>query len=201
MLQIHRINILICNGIKASYLDMLKASDISVIPKVSLTIIEALNQFTTNKLQVSNNDKNELTDTSCVPHQELVEWAGSIFKKHGFDVTEGPGEDAFLIDLVCEISCPQCKRPIKVAVCCGSHTYRTELEIAEFHRATSSGYNARVFVCTSQPAIVTCCKEYYIQLIDPEMDTALDHDSKDATIPLLKGPIMDHKLSCLDYKG
>ncbi|MFH1372196.1 MAG: NifB/NifX family molybdenum-iron cluster-binding protein [bacterium] len=193
MLQIHRVNVLICNGIKASYLDMLKASGVTVISKVSATIGDALQLFLKGELASEGEDLNDRAQVCTVPHQELINRARTVFETYGYVVTTGPGEDAFLIDLVAEISCPVCGRPVKVAICCGAHTYRMDLEITEFHRATSSGYHARVLVCQSRPSILKYCREYGIELIDPDQAEVVGDSPADNAIPLLRGPVADHE--------
>lgn len=119
-------------------------------------------------------------------------------KDGGYDVTAGPGQDAFLIDLVAKISCPVCDRPVRVAVCCGAHTYRPHQEIAGFHRATSTDYNARVYVSPSQPTIVNCCHEFGVQLIDPDPEIEIENSEPDSLIPLLKGIVTDHERASVE---
>ncbi len=196
MLQIHGVGVLICNGIKASYLDMLTASGITVYPEVSMTVAEALSRLIEGKLVAEVKQLDESAEVSTLPHDELVDSARTLFVNNGYEVAAGPGQDAFLIDLVAQISCPVCKRPVRVAICCGAHTYRPAQEITEFLRATSTGYNARVYVCPSQPAVVACCHEFGIQLIDPDPRAQVETDDPDSIIPLLKGRITDHGQAC-----
>lgn len=196
MLQLHRVKVLICNGIKASYLDMLTASGVTVFPKVSMSVDDALRQFIAGKLASVTEEYIQPAELCPLPHEELVDHARTLFEEHGYTVSEGPGQDAFLIDLVAMIDCPVCNRPVRVAICCGAHTYRPEQEIAEFHCATSSGCNARVFVCPSQPAILSCCREYGIQLIDPDPGAKQISDETNSKIPLLEGLVIGHERAC-----
>jgi hypothetical protein len=116
-----------------------------------------------------------------------------LFEAHGYRVQAGPGPDAFLIDLVAELTCPVCRLPVRVAICCAAHAYRADLEIAEFHQASRSGYNARAYVSTQQPAVWECCREYGIEPLDPGGDQMEGGDGPERTIPLLHGPITGHE--------
>ncbi len=197
-LQMHGVGVLICSGIKGSYRDMLTASGVTVIPNVSDSAEKALEMFIDGSLVPDERDPDDMVDMDTMSHESLVEHARGLFTSHGYAVSEGPGEDAFMIDLVAEISCPICRRPVRVAVCCGAHTYRCKQEIFEFHLATQTDYQARAYYCPARPAIEKCCKEYDIELIDaeavrvPGVETAFDK------IPLLRGPITDHEKASWD---
>ncbi len=198
MLRIHRADALICNGIKASYLDMLSASGITVYPEISMPVKEAIKRLIDGNLKAVGEHLHESPEINARPHDEVVDSARTLFENNGYEVTVGPGRDAFLIDLVAEISCPVCSRPVRVAICCGAHTYRPAQEIAEFRRATSTGYNARVYVCSSQSSVVNCCHEYGIQPFDPDPDAQIESDQPDTMIPLLKGQIIDHERASVE---
>jgi len=193
MLQIHRATVLICNGINSSYRDMLTVSGVTVVPKVSGRVDYALGRYLEGKLLPEENHSYEATERCAIPHTDLVNCARRLFEAHGYVVTLGPGPDSFLIDLVAEIPCPVCDRRVKVAICCGAHTYRADQEITEFHHATPTGYNARVYVSPPTPPIEKCCREYGIQLVDPAQVAETTDDLSTSLIPLLSGPVTDHE--------
>lgn len=192
MLQIHRVDVLICNGINGAYRDMLTGSGMTVASNVSGLIAHALQRFLEGKLLPELAFEGNQMERAPVPHQDLVQTARDLFERHGYRVKPGPGQDAFLIDLVAEIACPECGRPVTVAICCGSHTYRADKEIVEFHHATPSGYHARVYVCPASRAILNCCREYGVQLVTPDL-TDLEEVDPPSKIPLLRGAVVDHE--------
>ena len=114
-----------------------------------------------------------------------------FFGRHGYSVTGGP--DAFLVDLVAGIKCPVCGRPVNVAICCGAHTYSATQEIVEFHHTTPLEYDARVYVSPANAPVAECCREYGIELLDPETtDSEMPVRPKDK-LPILKGPVRNHE--------
>jgi predicted Fe-Mo cluster-binding NifX family protein len=192
LLRVHDVQVLICNGIKALYRDTLVASGVQVISKVSGPIADAVEAYLAGRLQIEIGDVDDTHSAMPMPHTELVDWARELFTRLGYRVNDGPGSDAFLVDLVAEMICPSCNRPVKVAICCGAHTYRSTLEISEFHHTTPLAYHARVYVCPAGPATVECCRAYGIQLIDPKR---VDENRVKATrgaIPLLEQPVRGH---------
>ena len=193
MLQIHGIHVLICNGIKGSYQDILNASGVTVISKISGTIENALERFLGGKLVSEVPTTVPVAEPCLIHHESLTARAREIFKENGYEVSPGPGSDSFLIDLVAEMTCPSCGRPIRVAICCGAHTYRADIEIAEFHHATLSGYNARVYICPMQSSVVESCFEYGIQLIDPDRIAKSSKKTSEDKIPLLHGVVAGHE--------
>jgi len=193
-LQENDINILICNGIKGFYMELLKSAGLTVIDKVTVTIEEALWKYLNGQLKPreSNNRLSELS--SQIPHEDLVCWAKELFESHGYSVSIQEEEEApFPVDLIAEMSCPVCHKPIRVAVCCGAHTYRADHEIREFHHASPSSYQAKVFVFPGNPLIKKRCREYEIQLIDPDSKSAYRDQKIDDRIPLINYPIPGHE--------
>ena len=193
LLQIHRVAVLICSGIKSACRDMLVASGIAVIPNVNGEIKGVLAQYLAGELKTETAPV-EATEICPVPHEELVRQARSLFEQNGYRVMPGPGPDSFLVDLVAETDCPVCQRPVRVAVCCGAHTYRSLQEVVEFHHASGAGYNARVYFSPAQAGVSRCCREYNIELIDPSAlaDTASETSSP-PPIPLLRQPVSGHE--------
>ncbi|MCP4566187.1 MAG: hypothetical protein GY841_01265 [FCB group bacterium] len=193
MIQIHSIGTLICNGIKGAYKDMLIASGVAVISGVSAGAVEAVDLFISGRLAPTLPDDNSTAESCAMSHSQLVERAREIFEQSGYTVSPGPGQDSFLVDLVAEIKCPACSRTVRVAVCCGAHTYRADLEIREFHQASSSNYNARVYVSPAHSSVIECCREYSLELIDPNLVDTLTRVSTPGRIPLLRGPVTGHE--------
>lgn len=193
LLQVHRVNILICNGIKGLYKDMLTASGIDVFQRVSVPIESALKQLIAGELVAEEQCHEEPTDSFGIPHQDLAYWARELFESHGYSVTPGPDQDDRLIDLVAEINCPVCSGLVKVAICCGAHTYRATQEITEFHHETPLEYHARVFICPSSQSVERCCREYGIQLINPDFEGKHAFAVARNKLPILKGQVRGHE--------
>jgi predicted Fe-Mo cluster-binding NifX family protein len=193
MLQIHRVSLLICNGIKGSHIDMLVASGISVLSGISGNIDDVFRRYLEGNLEYDKCQTPDISAPGDISHEELAVQARAIFKQHGYVTHPGPGDDSFLIDFVAELTCPVCGRPVRVAVCCGAHTYRTDIEIAEFHRATLSGYNARVYICPERANISAICRQYGIELIDPGQVKEQSDIMESDKIPLLRGLIGGHE--------
>ncbi len=191
LLKVHRVDVLICNGIKDLYQNMLNASGVVVIKKISNTIDKAIELYLAGELLPEAIIKDEINHTECVPHSELVDWATRIFIENGYNILT-PSKNDQLIDLIAEIKCPVCSKTVRVAICCGSHTYRPSQEITEFHHATPSGYNAKIYVCPGNQSIEECCHQYGIELLDPNLESETENRHKDK-LPLLKGPVLDHK--------
>jgi len=193
LLRIHQVTVLICGGINTSYRDLLVASGVAVIPKYSGTVQDAIDDYLCGRISAEVCVPDEAARHRAVPHEQLVEQARSLFQSCGYQVAPGPGPDAFLIDLVAVIECPVCHLPVRVAVCCGAHTYRADQEISEFHHATRSGYHARAYICPRQSAVWECCREYGIEPLDPSAEPSIDHVKRANRIPLLRGPVPGHE--------
>lgn len=193
LLQVHGVSTLICNGIKGLYRDMLVASGIKVFQGISAPIEDVLERFTACELDVEPSSDEELTEPCNTPHQDIVYWARTLFESHGYSVHQAPDQDQHLIDLIAEIPCPVCSGLVRVAICCGAHTYRTTQEIAEFHHAMPLEYNARVFICPTNPTIAKCCSEYGIELISPDFEGIHGRIIADGKLPILEGQVRDHE--------
>jgi predicted Fe-Mo cluster-binding NifX family protein len=193
LLQVPRVNILICNGIRGFYRDMLAASGVTVYQNVSAPVENALEQFLAGKLAAEAPCVEELTESCNIPHQDLIYWARELFESHGYSVTPGPDQDHHLIDLVAEIRCPVCGGQVRVAICCGAHTYRATQEITEFHHAAPLEYNARVFVCPVNPTVARYCREYGIELVNPDFEGVYGYTTVDDKLPILRERVRDHE--------
>lgn len=197
LLQIHGIHTLICNGIKGSYRDMLMASGISVIHNVSGPAGYALAEFARGALTAEVPPAEIITARCEIPHQELVIWARDLFVQHGYSVTGGPGQDAFLVDLAAGIMCPVCGKLVRAAICCGAHTYNCTQEIVEFHHRTPSEYDARVYVCPINATVERYCREYGIELLDPTPERIDFPARAKDKLPILRGPVRNHERASL----
>lgn len=193
LLQVHRVSALICNGIKRIYRDMLVASGLQVYGGITSTVDEALLKFAAGKIAEETRVEDEPSKPCSVPHQDIVYWASTLFESHGYSVSPAPDQGEHLVDLIAEIKCPVCGGRVKVAICCGAHTYRATQEITEFHHATPLDYNARVFVCPTNPAIAKCCNEYGIELINPDFEGVEWRVVPTGKLPILEGPVRNHE--------
>ena len=192
LLRERGVNTLICNGIKVFYRDALVASNITVISDISDGIEAALERYVSGELSAREN----LADTECttpIPLQDLVCWTKELFSVHGYRVSEREEPDQFPIDLVAEIDCPVCNRPVRIAICCGAHTYRCRQEISELNRVAKSSYDARVYVRPTTPQVETCCREYGIELIDPNAKFASADHPTPSRLPILQQPVEGHE--------
>jgi len=193
LMRLHDVDLLICGGIKNHYRDILTACGVQVIAQISCAIEQALGDLLKGRLAVAA-EAVEQSELACeMPHCNLLEWAKELFSRNGYKVSAGPGEDAFLVDLVAEMTCPQCHRPVRVAICCGAHAYRCTTEISEFHHTTRFDYHARVYVSPANPTIESYCRDYGIELLDPGRVEPVQQLPDLHRLPILKGVIHDHE--------
>jgi len=193
LLQDHNVDTLICGGIKSFYKQLLISCGINVIESVDVPFDDALSLYLDGELEPSEAEETLPELSVEIPHEDLVCWATELFESHGYRILKTEMERAFPIDLVAEINCPVCHRPIRVAVCCGAHTYRSDQEIQEFHHVTRSSFQARVYVYPARSSVRRCCCDYGIQVLDPDAD-ALNRDHVEpGRIPLLEQPIAGHE--------
>ncbi len=197
LLQMHKVGTLICNGIKGFYRDMLTASGVTVICNIGESFSTTLKKYLAGELTTHSCPPDEAFESCSISHNDLVDWAKNLFESHGYRVTPAPDKDHYLVDLVAKIECPCCHRTVKVAICCGAQTYRHSQEIQEFHHATPSGYHARVYICPSRPNIEECCREYGIELIDPDTKDIAGEPHSPDKLPILQGPVLNHEKASL----
>jgi len=194
-LREQKISTLICNGIKGFYLDLLRASDIEVIANVTLSVSEALRAFQNGKLKPEA-AKCRVTDFSQeIPLEDLICWTRDLFRSKGYKVTPRSELTPFPIDLMAEITCPVCSKPVRVAICCGAHTYRTDKEIAELKRVAAD-YHTAVYVHPASEELRQCCEEYGVELIDPDLDPDEKRRSRKNRIPILRQIVAGHEKAC-----
>lgn len=192
LLKIHDIDILVCNGIEGFYHDLILNMGVKVIIGISLPIKETLAKALSGDLVPRTHFDTGGARSPEVPLKELIDWTVSLFEGHGYQVNPGPGQDSFLIDLVAEIDCPVCHKAVRVAICCGVHTYRTEKELREFHYCAKN-YNARAFIYPDVPGVEDCCREYGIEFIQYGEIEKVRARAGMEIIPLLKSPIIGHE--------
>ncbi|MCP4631814.1 MAG: hypothetical protein GY855_02730, partial [candidate division Zixibacteria bacterium] len=165
-----KVNVLICNGIKGFYRDLLKSDGISVIPDIGTTVEKAIEDFLTGKLHVEEPKQEFLAPWHEIPHEDLVCWSRDLFAHSGYKITPGDSQPAQLVDFIAEMECPVCGKSIRIAVCCGSQTYRIDKEIGRFYHTTLRQYHAQVYVHPFTDEAKEKCSEYGIELIDPNKE-------------------------------
>lgn len=193
LLLFHGVDLLVCSGIIAQHRDTLVAAGINVIADVNSTVDEALDNLVSGSLKAAEAPSAATRLTCALSHEQLVTWTREIFAAAGYEVLPCPGEDCFLVDVVAEIECPVCRRRVSVAVCCCAHTYSSQQEIREFHNATATGFDARVYVCPAEDQIVDRCREYGIEVIDPKYDRQELIRREPARLPVLKSVVVGHE--------
>lgn len=193
LLRAEKTDVLICNGIKIFYADLLRASGMVVYQDVCETIDNALNLFFQDRLVGGPGNSNHIHGPDSVPLSDLVCWTREYFTSHGYTVYDGNERALFPVDLVAEIRCPRCGKPVRVAICCGAHTYRSNQEIRQLYRVTSIDYHARVYIHPATPEIQRCCREYNIELIDPSEEITNTDLHEPDRIPILRNLVEDHE--------
>ncbi len=191
VVRVHDIDVLICNGIKGFYSDLLKSMGVRVIPDAAGSIAEVLDSFLSGKFEIAEELQSRQAPSHDYNLPELIEWARGHFLNNGYNVVEGPGLDSYLVDLVAEMKCPKCGKDIRVAVCCGVHTYSTEQEIQEFNYCAKAGYNSRVFVYPGDEKTSLQCRAFGIEHVNPETDSSATIKEK-CEIPVLTLPVEGH---------
>jgi predicted Fe-Mo cluster-binding NifX family protein len=187
------VDVLVCNGIKRVFRDMLQNDGVMVITNITFPVEQALKMFYRGELKSCARPDAETDYCPRISLNDLICWAKDLFESHGYSVRSGPALAPFLIDLVAEIGCPQCGKKIRVAVCCGAHIYRGDQEIRQFHLSTGINYDARVYVHPATSELVECCREYGIGFIDPDSEPAPRKADARKYIPLLTSAIPGHE--------
>jgi predicted Fe-Mo cluster-binding NifX family protein len=193
LLKDRHTDVLICNGIKRFYRDLLQATGILIVSEVSESIQTALADFLHGKLTPDNKPDDSLKFENDVPLDDLICWTRELFRAHGYAVSPGHERAPFPIDLIAEISCPICAKKIRVAICCGAHTYRPEQEIQLLHQVTTARYDAKVYVHNATAAVQKCCAQYGVELIDPDARFATRDQVTPGRIPLLQAVVAGHE--------
>lgn len=193
LLQENAVDVVICGGIKGFYRDLLQSAGVTVIDNVTGDAADALTRFRNGQLSPVAVDEEPMSLDGMIPLEDLVCWTRELFTAHGYMVTPGAEAAAFPIDLIAQITCPVCGKSVRVAICCGAHTYRPDQEIQQLHQAAARDFNARVYVASSSPQVRRLCDQYNIELIDPDAHfAACDHPVSNA-IPILQMKITGHE--------
>jgi len=193
LLRDHKVDTLICGGIKGFYRDLLVSSGIVVIPNMSGTIDELLRAHSAGDFNKISPVNAPVCTENPIPLEDLICWTRELFVAHGYTVFPGEEKAPFPVDLVAEIKCPVCQKPVRVAICCGAHSYRCDQEIRELHNVARIDFHARVYVHPATSPVEHCCREYDIELLDPNAKYASkDHPVSDR-IPILQSPVRGHE--------
>jgi predicted Fe-Mo cluster-binding NifX family protein len=201
LLQLHKTDILICNGIQNYLKDQLKSNGIEVISDINDPVECVIDKFLTGELEEKNRNNNHLDEYYSVIHHDLVLWAEDLFRDNGYAVTSLSENESILTDFVAVYDCPVCKKPIRIAVCCGAQMYRADYEIREFFHAVQSRYDVYAYVYIYDPKIARCCSKYGMEYICTENFNLKNAQTGNVVIPILKNPIRTHeklKMNCRD---
>jgi len=193
LLQDHGIRVLICNGIKNFYRDLLASINIEVIDTISLPLNDVIDRFLSGSLKASTRTGHGTTAACEIPHDDLVCWARELFESYGYTIRKKTAASDFPIDLVASLTCPLCGKDILVAICCGAHLYRIDQEIREFHHAVSSSYHAAVYIHPADSILEENCRSYGVQLLDPCVENLADGGKRKMAVPILTGTIPGHE--------
>jgi predicted Fe-Mo cluster-binding NifX family protein len=188
------VDVLICNGITERLQEMLEADGCVVIDGVLGSASDALFGLLAGQIK-PRPQKVSLKPEQRQPHTaDLVTWTEELFQKLGWRVRKVLQDSMFPIDLLAEKSCPVCGKPVRAAICCGAHAYRIEEEIQELRRIAAASYNARVYVHHAVPGVSHTCRDFEIDLLDPDDFTNGDAlKNQGGILPPLKGYIAGHE--------
>ena len=193
LLYDNKIDVLICNGIKGFYKDILANFKIKVIDTISVPVNQALSDFIAGRLSYSDQAAEIYNMEANIPLDDIICWTKDLFTANGYQVQKGEQRAPFPIDLIAEMRCPICNKPIRVAICCGAHSYRLDQELLEFHRVSANDFHAQVYVHPSTPELEQRCREFGIELIDPLADTCGVSKKSKTKIPIMQGAIKGHE--------
>ncbi len=198
LLRREKVDTLICGGLQSFYKDMLETDGIEVIDGAAGAVEEALDSYLSARLYRGRNLRTRQGYfTGKTPLlEELIIWTREHFDKHGYEVRDGEQFAAFPVDLVALKKCPVCGKNVKIAICCGAHTYLAGKEIKEFYHVAAQWFEAYVYVHSAAPEVEQICRQYGIELLDPAFGkikkTTLKKTSTTA-FPLLKNPVKGHE--------
>lgn len=203
MIRALDVDVLLVNGIRPSQRAMLATTGCQVIDGVIGPLQAAFEQWRAGHLKRSMCDDRDQDPRSAAsttetqrPRLEPTEargWITSLMEQHGWDVQPAEGGGMDPVDLIAEHDCPRCGRPVQVAICCGSHAWRIEDEVGEFHRLTSRGFHARVYVQGDTPHVRQLCDAFGIELLDPGREPDIRDGDLPHALPPLVGEIHGHE--------
>ena len=102
LIRDRKVNLLICNGIKSFYHDLLNAAGIRVISGIVGAAGTALENFCAGELTVDQGTEISVDQTSDIPLEDLICWTRELFTSHGYQVHPGDDTAPFPIDLTAE---------------------------------------------------------------------------------------------------
>jgi predicted Fe-Mo cluster-binding NifX family protein len=192
-LREQQVECLICSGIKAFYRQMLKSSGVQVIDCITLSVAQALEEFAAGRLEPAAENGVHEKAVCDAPHDDLVFWTRDLFAGYGWRMTVADDSAPFAVDLIGLIDCPVCRRPVRIAVCCGAHIYRCDQEIREFHDATINDFHVRAYIYPAGHRLAECCRAFGIQVINPETETFAAGADWSGKVPLITVPVEGHE--------
>ncbi len=193
MLRRMGVHVLICNGIEERIRLTLEAEGIKVIDGVLGLVHDALYGYLAGRIHPQTHEDG-LDPSEVQAHTaDLVEWTRELFQDNGWNVRSAHDSGIYPTDLVAELQCPICGKPVRVAICCGAHAYKVDEELLEFRRVTSDKYHSRVYVNQALGAISRACSEYEIELLDPSAFVRVQEDQSKTYIPPLHGKVSGHE--------
>lgn len=201
LIREQHVDCVICGGIRAFYRQLLNSMGVEVIDHVALSVEDALEQFAGGQLQpapMNGNDQKAMCD---IPHEDLICWSHDLFVSYGWQVFATDDSAPFAVDLIGSIDCPVCKRPVRVAICCGAHIYRCDQEIREFHDATVNDFHVRAYIYPANDRLAECCRAFGIEVIDPNRQVAKDQELRADRVPLITVRVDGHEQLAWEETG
>jgi predicted Fe-Mo cluster-binding NifX family protein len=186
-------DLLICNGIRSIYCHMLRSNGVQVLTDQSGTVDEVLEQIRIEALPVAGPPGTPIEVEPQIPLEDLICWTRELFSACGYSVYPGAERAPFPVDLVAEITCPVCHKTIRIAICCGAHTYRCDQEISQLHRVAGTDFHACVYIHPATEHVQRYCSDYGIELLDPNARFAQSDRLARNRIPILQNPIPGHE--------
>lgn len=185
------IDVVICNGIRSFYKDMLEAENRKVFKDVTGKIKKAIDLYLKGEIGRASKKVRPEDQAPCIFEMgELVQMTGEYFARNGYEVSDE--EYDFPVDMLATIKCPKCKKPIRVAICCGGHLFSWEKEIKEL-RNISENFDAAVYVHAAQKPVARTCRDYKINLLDPWVLENEEKGKKNSPLPILRIPVKGHE--------
>lgn len=184
------VEVLLCNGIRSFYKDMLEAENLMVYKDLTGKIEETLKLFIGGKIKHTGKAEENKEAPCLFELGELVEMTREYLSKNGFVIENDESE--FPVDIIATLKCPRCKKPIRVAVCCAGHVFYWEKEIMEL-RSISENYDAAVYVHAAQDQVVKTCKDFNINLLDPWVLENPEMGSGKDPLPVFRIPVRGHE--------
>ncbi|NIP41536.1 MAG: hypothetical protein GWN61_18320 [candidate division Zixibacteria bacterium] len=184
------VEVLLCNGIRSFYKDMLEAENLMVYKDLTGRTDEILVLFMSGKIKHSGKAEEKKEAPCLFELGELVEMTREYLTRNGFVIERD--ESDFPVDMIATLKCPRCKKPIRVAVCCAGHVFYWEKEIMEL-RSISENYDAAVYVHAAQDQVVKTCKDFNINLLDPWVLENPEIEKGKDSLPFFKIPVKGHE--------